>query len=110
MQRVIDAAEPMVGLLWRRETEGQVFDSPERRAALDRTLREKLQTIRDPSLRRHYGEEIDRLRRALFFPGRPPRGGPPRAAASSRRRKPLPTTRGSLLAGAGRSRSGSARR
>jgi DNA primase len=35
----------------------------------------KLQTIRDPSLRRHYGEEIDRLRRALFFPERPPRGG-----------------------------------
>jgi DNA primase len=46
MQAVLDAAQPMVGLLWRRETEGRVFDSPERRAALDRTLREKL--LRDP--------------------------------------------------------------
>jgi DNA primase len=102
MQAVIDAAQPMVGLLWRRETEGQVFDSPERRAALDKTLRERLQTIRDPSLRRHYGEEIDRLRRALFFPERAPRGAPGRGGRfQPPPAKPLPTTRGSLLAGAG---------
>jgi DNA primase len=102
MQRVLDAAQPMVSLLWRRETEGHVFDSPERRAALDRTFREKLQTIRDLSLRRHYGEEIDRLRRELFFPGRPaPRApGAPWTGGRFQRppAKPLPTTRRSLLA------------
>jgi DNA primase len=102
MQKVIDAAQPMVSLLWRRETEGHVFDSPERRAALDKTLREKLKTIRDDSIRRHYGEEIDRLRRALFFPDRAARAqGAPRTGGRFQRppAKPLPTTRGSLLAG-----------
>jgi DNA primase len=99
MKAVLDAAQPMVSLLWRRETEGHVFDSPERRAALDKTFREKLQTIRDASLRRHYGEEIDRLRRALFFPARPPRSGPARGGRfQPPPAKPLATTRGSLLA------------
>ena len=66
MQALIDTAQPMVQLLWRRETEGRVFDSPERKAALDKTLREKLRGITDPSLRGHYGEEIKRLRWELF--------------------------------------------
>lgn len=66
MQRVLDAAQPMVALLWARETEGRVFDSPERKAALDKTLRAALMRIQDPSLRSHYGEEIKRLRWELF--------------------------------------------
>lgn len=66
MQAVIDGAKPMVDLLWARETEGQVFDSPERRAALDKTLRAKLKQIADPSLRSHYGEAIKELRYQLF--------------------------------------------
>ncbi|MDR0810590.1 MAG: DNA primase, partial [Gemmobacter sp.] len=49
MQEVLDAAVPMVTLLWRRETEGRVFDSPERKAALDKALRAALSRIRDPS-------------------------------------------------------------
>ncbi len=72
MRTVIEAARPMVAVLWQRETEGRVFDSPERKAALDRTLREKIKTIRDPSIRHHYGEEIKELRYALF---RGARGG-----------------------------------
>jgi DNA primase len=103
MQAVLDKAEPMVSLLWRRETEGKVFDSPERKAALDLTLREALRRIRDPSLRGHYGEEVKRLRLELF-------GGPRRAPARGRgwsprgtvAPEPLPATRASLLvAGAG---------
>lgn len=66
MQALVTAARPMVGLLWQRETEGKVFDSPERRAGLDKTLRALIATIRDPSIRRHYGEEIAALRRTLF--------------------------------------------
>ncbi len=68
MQAVVEAAQPMVRLLWRRETEGQDFDSPERKAGLDKALRERILTIRDPSIRRHYFEEVDALRRALFAP------------------------------------------
>ncbi len=71
LKSVLDAALPMVRLLWRRETEGGVFDSPERKAALDKALRERLTTIRDPSIRSHYGAEIKNLRWELFNPRRP---------------------------------------
>jgi DNA primase len=66
MQAVLDAAQPMVNLLWNRETEGRNFDSPERKATLDKTLRAALMRIKDPSIRGHYGEEIKRLRWELF--------------------------------------------
>lgn len=66
MQSALDAAEPMVNLLWRRETEGKVLDSPERKAALDKSLRAAITRITDPSIRTHYGEEIKRLRQDLF--------------------------------------------
>ena len=62
MKAVLDAAQPMVNLLWQREIEGRVFDSPERKAALDKGLRAHLKRIADPSIRAHYGEEIKRLR------------------------------------------------
>ncbi|MCB1332419.1 MAG: DNA primase [Roseivivax sp.] len=94
VQAVLDAAQPMVRLLWQRETAGKVFDSPERKAALDKALRDKLKLIGDPSLRRHYGDEIKDLRWQLFRPAtrRPARKGfqPPGA--------PVETTKASLLA------------
>ncbi len=70
LQKLLDEAVPMVRLLWQRETEGRVFDSPERKAALDKALREKILTIRDPSIRSHYGQEIKGLRWQLFRPQR----------------------------------------
>ena len=105
-QRVLDAAQPMVRLMWQRETEGQTFDSPERRAALDKRLRALLAKIADPSIRAHYGAELKDLRAALFGVGaRAPRGfvptrrgGPWRAPADP---VPAPGTRASLLAAAG---------
>ncbi|MEQ6248499.1 DNA primase [Sulfitobacter sp. HNIBRBA3233] len=66
VQSIIDAAQPTVQLLWQREIDGKVFDSPERKAALDKTLREKIALIRDPSIRSHYGQEIKDLRWQLF--------------------------------------------
>ncbi|APX90935.1 DNA primase [Brevirhabdus pacifica] len=69
MQRVVDGAVPMVRLLWQRETEGRVFDSPERKAALDKSLRDILRRIRDRSIRGHYADEIKRLRWDLFGTG-----------------------------------------
>ncbi|MEP6017432.1 MAG: DNA primase [Paracoccaceae bacterium] len=66
LQSLLDDAIPMVSLLWKRETEGKVFDSPERKAALDKALREKIKLIKDPSIRQHYGAEIKNLRWQLF--------------------------------------------
>lgn len=73
VQALLDQALPMVQLLWRRETEGRVLDSPERKAALDKALRQKIGLIQDPSIRSHYGQEIKDLRWQLFNAGR--RGG-----------------------------------
>ncbi len=70
VQSVLEGAVPMVKLLWQRETEGKVFDSPERKAALDKALREKIRLIRDPSIRSHYGQEIKDLRWQSFRPQR----------------------------------------
>lgn len=88
MQAVINGAVPMVRLLWQREIEGKSFDSPERRAALDKSLRAAIARIADPSIRSHYGEAIRGLRAELFgadarrgFRG-PFKGEKPRAAAT----------------------------
>lgn len=113
MATLVAAAEPMVALLWRRETEGRNFDSPERRATLDKSLRAAIRRIADPSIRAHYGEEIKRLRWGLFGARAPAARGS--AAARGLRTglrpgagargwvpaEPLPDTRASLLAAAG---------
>ncbi|NNK78986.1 MAG: toprim domain-containing protein, partial [Litoreibacter sp.] len=71
MRTLVEGSKPLVHLLWQRETEDRVFDSPERRAALDKSLREALGKISDPSLRNHYELEIKRLRADLFGFGAP---------------------------------------
>ncbi|UXU74612.1 MULTISPECIES: DNA primase [unclassified Paracoccus (in: a-proteobacteria)] len=66
MQAVLDQARPLVDLLWRRETEGKVFDSPERRAALDRALAEAVARIPDKDTRDHYFATLRQLKWELF--------------------------------------------
>ena len=103
-RKVLDAAKPMVSLLWQRETEDQPIDSPERRAGLDKRLRTVLRTIRDPSIREHYGAEMKRLRAELFGPAiRPARGFTPGRRGRGFVPPPAPTTataRASMLASA----------
>jgi len=101
VQALIARALPMVQLLWQRATEGRDFDSPERRAALERLCKEKTELIRDPTLRGHYERELKDLRWQLFNPRRSfaprARGGkwpPPEPARAS--------TKSSLLVASGR--------
>lgn len=68
MQKLLDGAQPMVALLWQREIEGRDFDSPERRAALDASLKAALGKIRDASIRNHYVAAIKDLLSGLFKP------------------------------------------
>lgn len=102
MRALLDTAEPLVRMLWRRETEGHVFDSPERRAALDQRLRTAIARIPDQGLRRYYGEALADLSRALFRP--PPQGNGPRerrgewrARGFAEAQTPLAETRNSAL-------------
>ena len=100
VQAVLDRALPMVQLLWQRETEGRVFDSPERKAALDKVLREKIKLIRDPSIRNHYGQAIKDLRWDLFSPRRTPQGTGPRRKWNAPD-PATPSAKSSLLVAAG---------
>ncbi|MBN9023570.1 MAG: DNA primase, partial [Rhizobiales bacterium] len=84
MAEVLAAARPMVDLLWARETENGVFDTPERRAALEARMREVARPIADESVRRHYLHAFDE-RVAAFFP-KPER--PQRGESRGRDRRP----------------------
>jgi DNA primase len=63
---VINAARPLAGMLWARETEGHQFDTPERRAALEARLNEVTNGIADETVRRYYREDF-RNRLAQFL-------------------------------------------
>lgn len=63
---VLSAARPLSDLIWMRETSGGVFDTPERRAELEKTLRELTGRIKDESVRYHYQQEM-RERVLNFF-------------------------------------------
>ena len=96
MAVVLEQAVPMVQLLWDRETAGQVFDSPERRAALKKRLAGLCARIQDPELRVQYQRTFNDLCFALFRTR--PAGGPAgRRAAAAAAQAPLPGTKGSLL-------------
>ncbi|WP_159965592.1 DNA primase [Profundibacterium mesophilum] len=85
IKALLERSEAMVDLLWRRETEGRPIDSPERRAALDKALREALARIADPSIRSHYAEAIKERRQTLFAPRRTgSEGGPSRGFGQGR--------------------------
>ncbi len=71
---VIGAARPLVDMLWAREFEASQLDTPERRAAFERRLKEALGQIRDEATRRHYRREIDE-RIGQLFAAAPAQGG-----------------------------------
>ncbi|MEO9340091.1 DNA primase [Mesorhizobium sp. SB112] len=63
---VLAEARPLADLLWMRETSGGVFDTPERRAELEKTLRELTGRIKDESLRFHYQQDMRERVQAFF--------------------------------------------
>jgi DNA primase len=120
IRHVLDRALPLADLLFARETEGGVLDTPERRAALERRLHELVSQVAHEGLRRHYRDDVTQRLRALFRPAptsprqprpahgtpREPRrfarqGGPfqapaPVSASENLRRSPLFSQSGAL--------------
>jgi DNA primase len=84
---VLGAAEPLAELLFARETEGHAFDTPEKRAGLERRLNELVGLIADETLRRHYAADMTRRLGDLFGAGAP-------AVAQSGRRERYPPAGG----------------
>jgi DNA primase len=54
MQQVLDKASPLSDVLWRQELAGHPIDTPERRAALDHDLMEKVERIADRTVQEQY--------------------------------------------------------
>ena len=88
MAEHLNGARPLADVLFMRETDGQSFDTPEQRAALERRLREAVAKIADETLRRHYQADMRRRLSAFFGedPGRPARGDIGRRAGFGQRR------------------------
>lgn len=68
-QKLLAAAIPLADALWERETANGVIATPEHRAAIEDSLRETIQKIRDGGTRRQYGRDF---RDRLFALGRRP--------------------------------------
>ncbi|HMK88456.1 MAG TPA: DNA primase [Methylocystis sp.] len=92
VERAMAAPVPLVEMLWRRETQDALIDTPERRAGLERRLKEAGDAIKDQALRRHYRRELsERLERLLGgarAPGWRPRGTLERGFRGSRDLRP----------------------
>jgi DNA primase len=59
MQKLLDAALPLSEVLWRTETEGKDFSTPERRAGLEHNLREIAAQITDAKIADYYRRDFD---------------------------------------------------
>ncbi len=91
MQRVLESASPLSEVLWRQQLAGHAIDTPERRAALEHDLMEKVGGIADRSVQEQYrsyfrsrlweafraGREAKKIYRP--FAGGPARGDPRRS-------------------------------
>jgi DNA primase len=94
IETVIGRAMPLVDMVWSRALEAGPVDTPERRAAFERRLKEGLQSIPDENLRRYYREDMERRIAAMFAvarPGRPAPGAPQRGGGrgAARWQKPV---------------------
>lgn len=102
MEAAVDAAIPMVEMLWRRALSEGSVDTPERRAALDQRLRMALGLIADQGVRNHYAAEIKSRRADLFRPASAARRGFQKGGFRRRvQAVPTPETRNSALASQG---------
>ena len=59
MQKLLDEALPLSQVLWRAETEGKDFSTPERRAGLERNLAEIVSAIGDGKIADYYRRDFE---------------------------------------------------
>jgi DNA primase len=68
---VLERARSLSDVIWSLETGGIVPEQPEARAALEQRLRERVSSIGDAAVRRHYGQAFDEKLAEFFRPVRP---------------------------------------
>jgi DNA primase len=70
MRQVLERAVPLVEAIWRLETAGKPIDTPERRAALRRSLDGRAAAIADRQVQEAYRQEFRKRLDQLFGEGR----------------------------------------
>jgi DNA primase len=93
MRRVLQAARPLVALVWHLETVSGRFDTPERQAGLIRALDRRLREIGDADVQKAYREALNQRFFDVFGFGA--WGRPARSAAERGRRGPRSRPSGS---------------
>ena len=93
VEEVLGRSLGLADMLWMRETETHPLDTPERRAAFERDVRQMINQLKDEDVRRHYRAEFD-SRIAALMPGAP------------RKQAYAPTVRGRGPMARGRARQG----
>jgi DNA primase len=58
MHAVLDAARPLADMVWEKEISAGVWDTPERRAALEARIEEVINQIADPKVKSHYAQDL----------------------------------------------------
>ena len=96
MSKILEAALPLSEVLWRAETEGHDFSTPERRAGLEKNLRDIVSQITDGKIADYYRRDFEQK---VFdsFKARKPREyarDPGRGRAFTDRNKPAYATAG----------------
>jgi DNA primase len=77
MKKCLDAALPLSQMLWRVETDGRDFSTPERRAGLERTLGDIVAAIADAKVADYYRRDFEQ--RVFDAFKRRPAGAQPRS-------------------------------
>jgi len=90
MKKFLDEAEPLSRVLWRVETEGKDFSTPERRAGLERALAEIVSLIADNKIADYYRRDFEQqvfesFKRRQPAAPRAPYRGPARSGERSER-------------------------
>jgi DNA primase len=70
MMEVLAGARPLAEMLWTRETETALFDTPERRAGLEARLNQVTNAIANESVKKYYRQDLEARLRQLFQPQR----------------------------------------
>ncbi|HVZ70235.1 MAG TPA: DNA primase [Rhizomicrobium sp.] len=99
MRKILDNAEPLAQVLWRGETDGKDFSTPERRAGLERSLGEIVAAIGDTKIADYYRRDFDN-RVFEEFKRRKPAPQPERNRFEHRKgSRPFPPKTGGLGSG-----------
>lgn len=56
--KYLQETTPLVKLLWRKNTEGRVFDTPEQKALIEKNVMEEVAKIADEKVRGYYQQEM----------------------------------------------------